>query len=346
MNHGPLLKRMSPDGVPSMTLGDEQIERVGQFLSKLEAGVYVEHEHPCLCKQRKDRLVAMKDRYGIPLRTVLCRHCGLMRSDPFYTDESLATFYSHDYRPIYTPGDENVSKELIRGLGNGERIISFLAEHQVSVPERIVEIGCGYGGNLFPFVQRGHRVSGCDLGHEGVQIGRRFGLDLRGGGYETIEIDDGPCLVILSHVLEHYRDPVALLTALRERLTPSSIIYIEVPGIFNIRQVYRDPALYLQNAHAYHYCLATLDYVARLSGIDPVAGTEAVRAVYRSADKCVEVKPDELLAKRIERHISRIDRIRAIPYPCPGLRTSVQIGRVLLGRRAYRRLRRMMGRAA
>src|SRR5688572_6526752 len=47
-----------------------------------------------------DLLLAEFDRYGLPHRTVMNKKTGLVRTDPYYSNEWLIVFYSHYYRDL------------------------------------------------------------------------------------------------------------------------------------------------------------------------------------------------------------------------------------------------------
>ena len=59
-------------------------------------------QSPCnLCGAREAEDLARLDRHGKPLRTVICRKCGLVWSDPVPTEETLRQFYAEEYRLQY-----------------------------------------------------------------------------------------------------------------------------------------------------------------------------------------------------------------------------------------------------
>jgi len=276
------IKRLDASPKPTVHLTHEKTRAINQFLERLEAGYYIETTRPCLCEADNDLLIAQRDRYGIPLNTKLCRACGLMRSDPCLSPESIERFYRDDYRVIYAVGGG--AAQVFAGEQKfGQRIHRWLNEQELASPATVFEIGCGAGGILAHFKRRGSRVVGCDYGDEYVQFGRSMGVPLEIGGVESLVRHGRADLVILCHVIEHFRDPIAELQRLKDVLKPDGLVYVEVPGILSIRATYGDVALFLQNAHVWHFCLATLDYVMSLARFERVAGNEMIQAVYRLA---------------------------------------------------------------
>ncbi|MFM8858018.1 MAG: hypothetical protein ACKOI2_12640, partial [Actinomycetota bacterium] len=69
------------------------------MLEKYANGTYGTIEVSCLCGSAGGRVVAELDRYGLPSPSVLCRDCGVVRTSPRLTDNSLAAFYDDEYRP-------------------------------------------------------------------------------------------------------------------------------------------------------------------------------------------------------------------------------------------------------
>ena len=91
-----------------MKLTEKQIKARDFFNAKLKNKEFTLIDNPCICRSKTDVLIAKSDRYGIALNTKLCLNCGLVRSDPYYDMDTLNSFYTDDYRALYT----NSSKPL------------------------------------------------------------------------------------------------------------------------------------------------------------------------------------------------------------------------------------------
>ena len=261
------------------------------FLGKLGSGEYRMQPAPCLCGGGDDLLVSEVDRYGIPLDTVLCRKCGLMRSDPYYTPETLQSFYQHEYRPIYSGEAESTEKFFENQRKSGDEILAYVGSH---LPARalVLEVGAGAGGILEPFAAAGHEVHGCDLGAEYIRYGKQRGLDLHEGDMAALESFPKADLLILNHLLEHIPDPVGFLKKARAMLKPDGLLFIGVPGLIFYPVNYRSKLLYyLQNAHAWHYCLETLRYTASQAGLAFVAGDERIVSLFRAGGEPLDPSP-------------------------------------------------------
>jgi 2-polyprenyl-3-methyl-5-hydroxy-6-metoxy-1,4-benzoquinol methylase len=97
---------------------------------------------------------------------------------------------------------------------------------------RLLDIGCGNGEFLLFARNAGWEVSGIDPDPKAVEYCRRASLDVRQGGIE--ELADQPATfdaIILSHVVEHTHDPLALLRACHRLLRIRGWIWVATPNL-------------------------------------------------------------------------------------------------------------------
>ena len=91
--------------------------------------------------------------------------------------------------------------------------------------------GCGNGRQLERLAQAGWQVEGVDFDERAVQTARRLGLDVRVGDLASVRYPDEKFdAVILSHVIEHVPDPVALLTECRRVLRHGGQLVLATPN--------------------------------------------------------------------------------------------------------------------
>ena len=294
---------------------------------------------PCLCGANGGRLIAELDRYGLPSPSVLCRSCGLIRTTPRLTDDSLEAFYANDYRPLYD-GFVDAQESFLRlQRTRGLNIMSF-TKGFLGEGSRVVDLGCGAGYTLLAFEEDGHRVAGCDLGSAYLEAGRARGLDLRHGDYSVLAEMAPFDLVILSHVFEHLADPRQLARDIGPFLSPDGLIYIEVPGIQSIPVSHADPLCYFQNAHLWSFDLGTLTDVMAEAGYRRVKGTEFVRAIF-TPDASVLTNQGQNGFLRVSRALSYAEAMRNLSHLRRGAKTAA---RKLLGDKQASRLKRVLGR--
>lgn len=110
------------------------------------------------------------------------------------------------------------------------RAVRFLTIPPASSNLSLLDVGCGRGDFLIRSRHCGYISTGIDFDPETIDIARSRGLD----AYVS-EIHDLPEAVkydaiTLSHVIEHVRDPVALLNDIYIRLKPGGYFYIATPN--------------------------------------------------------------------------------------------------------------------
>ncbi|RZB30177.1 MAG: hypothetical protein SRB1_02457 [Desulfobacteraceae bacterium Eth-SRB1] len=278
----PLFFRCNYLGNPIVSLTKEQRKALNRFREKLTDGVYSFEKASCLCGEYNGKLIAQRDRYALSVNTLLCRSCGVMWQNPRMTEESLAEFYEKDYRAIYSGHEQATDDFFMDQVQHGKVIYDFVASCiETTQNPTVFEVGCGAGGVLAPFQQAGWRAFGCDVGNDYLRRGRVGGLVLEHGDVNILARHGRADLVILSHVLEHLPYPRNMLEQLAKLVSDRGYIYVELPGIYNIHRTYGDFLLFLQNAHLYHFTLATLVSLMAQAGFILVKGNEYIKAVFR-----------------------------------------------------------------
>lgn len=282
------------------------------MVEKIRRGEYKQEPNPCPCGARLDSKVAAKDRYDIPITTLLCLKCGLMRSDPYYSAETLAKFYNNEYRPLYAGNWKSTDDFFSEQRTFGRNIRTFLEKEFYGGPmkgKKVFEVGCGAGGILEAFREIGNSVAGCDYGKEYLKFGKGKGLNLAVGGVETLRQFGQADLIILNHTLEHLPRPRETLEKIRSLLAPAGILYVALPGIFSIHDTYKGNLMtYLQNAHVWHFTLKTLSALLADAGFTLLAGNEIIQAVYRPSANALKPEPEN--PQKILKYLGKIKRFR------------------------------------
>ncbi len=177
-----------------------------------------------------------------------CGGCGLQFAWPmnstsvsYYVDHSadiVADARSGNIHPGYLFLIETIREACGRYLSANQR--------------RVIDVGCGPGYLLVDLRDRGFDCLGVDFNPLVVDVAKQcFGLNVQVRTIENLgEMDPGFDLVLLSHVLEHVTDPLALLASIRRIMKPNGIVVIEVP----------DPEYCRTRAAFYRGSLAWGDY--------------------------------------------------------------------------------------
>jgi SAM-dependent methyltransferase len=153
-------------------------------------------------------------------------------------------------------------------------------------PGRLLDVGCGAGLFLAVARRRGWDPFGIDECEEALGHARsHFGLDVRAGEFERFT-GDGRTFDLITgwDIIEHSRDPLALLRAIRRSLAPDGLIGLSTPNQRSILDVvagtlYRLTAgriasplekFYIEQ-HFLYFTPETLGHALELSGLEVVS---------------------------------------------------------------------------
>lgn len=274
------------DQKPTISLNVLQKLMLQDIQLKIDQDIYqFEYITCCICSKNDFLLLSEKDRYGLYCPIVICKNCGLVQTNPRMTQSSYNDFYNTAYRKLYG-GKQTASKEFFRNqYKQGKSIYKYILSKNIVFPQKrslVLEVGCGAGGILQVFREKGFVVKGIDIGEEYINFGKTYyNLDLLNCALSDLRLKEYPDLIIYSHVLEHILDLNQELQLIKKLCKPSTKIYIEVPGLLNVHNAYKmDFLKYFQNAHTYHFSLATLQEIFILNGYNALYGNEYIRSIF------------------------------------------------------------------
>ncbi|MGH8696433.1 MAG: class I SAM-dependent methyltransferase [Burkholderiales bacterium] len=221
---------------------------------------------PCdLCGGSDVSVLATRSRSGAPLRTVICRACGLVWSDPRPHD--ARQFYETDYRVAYKGAYEPRPKHVLRAgkvaLSRLEKIRSLLDGGR----KRILDVGTGGGEFAYLLSKLGHDVRGIEpnRGYAEYSV-REYGLAIDVGFMQDVALPAGSFDVItIWHALEHTESPSSVLDRLRRALGAGGALVVEVP---NVEATCQSPTSTFHEAHLYNFNVASLRGAAEKVGLE------------------------------------------------------------------------------
>ena len=129
----------------------------------------------------------------------------------------------------------------IQALNSSQYILPFIESYfTIRKGMRVLEIGCGEGGVLKPFVDKGAVCVGVEFDQTRIENGKKWlSEEIENGKLSfvvkdiydtTVEALGGKFdLIILKDVIEHIHDQSKLLARLKEFLTPGGIIFFGFP---------------------------------------------------------------------------------------------------------------------
>ena len=284
-----LSKRYEFDGKAILKLNSLQIEARGQVESKFKKGMYKFESFPCsICSNEDFEILSNKDRYGMQMNLVICLRCGLIQINPRMNQESYNTFYENEYRKLHrgkaAPSEDFFQHQYRYGQDEFRYVSESKVFSNISKPF-VLEVGCGAGGILQVFKEKGWKVKGIDLGEEYLEYGNiNHGLDLQKGAIKDVVLDEPPHLIVYSHVFEHITDLKAELENIHRLLDPNGFLYIEVPGVKDLMYYCEiDFLRSLQHAHVYYFTLTTLRNTLESNGFEFVKGDEVIRSIFKKS---------------------------------------------------------------
>ena len=222
-----------------------------------------EHTRCNLCGGGDEVVVGTRDRDGRPLRTVLCRTCGLVWTNPRPSAADMNAYYETTYRADYKGQTAPPLRKIVRGfLGAADRreaLRPFKAR-------TMVDVGCGAGELVYMMRRAGVDASGLDPGVEFTGFARAvLGVPTQSASVDGASIPaESQDLVTMFHALEHVPDPRAVLATVRGWLTPGGHAVVEVP---NIAARVQAPSHQYHYAHLYHFTGGTLGALGEVAGL-------------------------------------------------------------------------------
>jgi len=208
--------------------------------------------------------------------------------NPALTASSLREFYRTDYRALFLETHETLAVSYQKQVEAGQTIYALIeqyAEIQSFSGMRILDVGCGTGGTLLPFVEAGADCRGLDLDEECLAYGRKANprlclehRDVCQGISDVGEYD----IVLCSHFLEHTREPQRVLESVRSLLKENGIAYLSVPHVRNVAHYASPVKSFLGALHISHLYLFSKNTLLRIvHGFDICYVDDVVHAVLK-----------------------------------------------------------------
>jgi len=210
----------------------------------------------------------------------LCPACGLVFQPRQHSSQKdLASLYAGDgYWNAQTVKLSRFTRiSVLDDVRRGRARLVWIERllgRRITPEDRILDIGCGYGGLLWQIQKkRKARVRGIEPSPVCTQAARTLlGLDVEQGMFEETACgqEAGYSLITSLHTLEHVADPVAFLRRAGELLAPDGLLYIEVPNLLNPSAGF-PLTRFFEEAHLSNFSALTLRAAADLAGLETVA---------------------------------------------------------------------------
>lgn len=223
---------------------------------------------PCnLCGSSAVEVVSLKDRKGDYLRTVMCRNCGLIWSDPRPAENEIRDFYSKDYRQDYKGIKRPKKKHLCRDAKEAMRRYSFFKD-VLNKHDAILDIGAGNGAFVYLLRKFGIHSKGIEPDKAFARYAAEtLGAPVSASFSDELNTDESFNVITLHHVLEHMTDPLSELKRIWSILAENGYLVVEVPNAEDIKQ---DPNNRYHKAHIYTFNPETLIALGEKAGYNVI----------------------------------------------------------------------------
>jgi len=239
---------------------------------------------PCpICQKYDDKLILTgNDRlHGLPgeFTIVKCNKCGLMRTNPRPTIDSIGLYYPEDYGPyLSTNIRRKIDKQESKASSFFKRVMRPVYRKIVRFntaclpdlqPGRLLEIGCASGSFLHHMATKGWDVHGIEFSSQAAMIPKKMGYNVHVGPLETAPDPKYYFELIVGWmVLEHLHDPISCLKKLRSWATSETWLVLSVPNAGSLEfKIFKNRWYALQlPTHLFHYTPYTLKKVMNAAG--------------------------------------------------------------------------------
>ena len=115
--------------------------------------------------------------------------------------------------------------------------IPYIRKCCPELPQEVLEVGCGEGGNLFSFAQLGCSVTGVDIAAGRIAEARKFFAERGAEGtfiasdiFKLTELEHKFSLILVHDVIEHIDDKAGFLKGLKRYLAPGGVVFMAFPA--------------------------------------------------------------------------------------------------------------------
>lgn len=284
---------------------------------------------PMGCGNNDELILTGRDLlHGLPgeYTVVKCRNCGLMRTNPRPTPDTISFYYPEDYGPYVGTRVQHARlnsgswvKKLMRPLL--KRLFNFnLTPLPTMKPGKMLEIGCASGAFMHQMSNQGWQVQGIEFSEKAALAAAKLGHRVHVGSLETASQLDAPFdLIVGWMVLEHLHDPVVGLKKLREWAKPDAWLAISIPdaGSFEFR-IFKDKWYALQlPTHMFHYTPSTLEKVLLLSGwkLEKIHHQRILNNLIISTGNVLMIRGHEKIGKYLCNYSKKPGKMNYLLYP-------------------------------
>ncbi len=182
-----------------------------------------------LCGAPALPLFAARDyEHGVPgeWRLARCSACALVFLDPLPAAAEIGGFYPPDYSAYNSDTIISWMSRVVYAQ-DAKRIAALTGRSG-----RILDVGCGNGAALLALKKRGSwELHGVEIDAAAAERARKLGLPVQTGELTDCTFPEASFdLIRMGHVIEHARDPLAILRRAYALLKTGGVLFGETPN--------------------------------------------------------------------------------------------------------------------
>lgn len=237
---------------------------LAEFSSRPLSAVRYERETPCeLCDGSSFQLVSRLDRSGKPLDTVVCTDCGLVMHGVLPTPDELESFYAWEYREAYH-GEQAPSAKRVWKAWREASITARRLAQRAPAGSSVLDVGAGLGCLVRQLGDLGYDACGIEPGRAFQRFAQEtLGANVVLGDWQSARFADRFDVIVMLHVIEHFRSPRRALLQARGMLAEGGKLLLTCP---NLAGAFASRKRLFHTAHIHNFTTSTLEALANSSG--------------------------------------------------------------------------------
>jgi SAM-dependent methyltransferase len=171
--------------------------------------------------------VRVTDEIWVRFVVVACRRCGFLYQTPRFEPAFYRDYYARLWRFLLWGDSKPTEAYVANQIERGGLLADNLGD-RLPARGRLLDVGCGVGGLMKPFLDRGWSGLGVDPDREAIACGAALGLPVAVQAAEDLEVEaEAFDLIIITGSLEHVYDPNVVLERCRRAAAPGSLLLLE-----------------------------------------------------------------------------------------------------------------------
>lgn len=234
--------------------------KASYFLKGCVRRITSKHACPC-CGQREFQVEDRK----FPYLLFSCGRCAVLTRFPSETPAEIEAFYQKEYtqKGLTTdlPGDKELSELIRSGFSgsemDGSAFIAIFEALGLAAGSRIFDYGANWGYMTYQFAKHGYNASAFEISEPRAAFGGKLGIEI------ATRVNHPPAsfdVVFSSHVLEHVRNPLAVLHEQLDLVRPGGFVVCVTPNGSAARKL-RDPEGFHRHWGRVHPVLLSAEFV-------------------------------------------------------------------------------------